>query len=59
LQAEGIASRNNINIGHFGAFPNVTIAFHISLSLLALVASGECAFNVLKQVKNYYRSTVG
>jgi hypothetical protein len=29
------------------------------VSLPATVASGEGNFNVLKQVKNYYRSTIG
>jgi hypothetical protein len=42
-----------------GVFPNITIALHIFVSLPAYVASGECTFNVLKQVKSYYCSTAG
>jgi hypothetical protein len=40
-------------------FPNITIALHIFISLPASVASGECTFNVLKQIKNYYCSDMG
>lgn len=42
-----------------GAFPNIAVALRIFLSLPASVASGERSFNVLKQVKNYHRSTMG
>jgi hypothetical protein len=38
-------------------FPNITIALHILVSLPASVVSGE--HSLLKQVKNYYFSTVG
>jgi hypothetical protein len=39
-------------------FPNITIALRF-LSLLASVSSGKCNSSVLKQVKNYYPSTMG
>jgi hypothetical protein len=39
-------------------FPNITIALRIFICLPALVASGERAFSVLKQVKNYCSSTM-
>lgn len=48
-----------IKLGLSGVFPNVTIALRIFLCLPASVASGERSFNVLKQVKNYHRSTMG
>ncbi|CAM4709907.1 unnamed protein product [Lepidochelys kempii] len=48
-----------LECGLSGVFPNITIALHIFVSLPASVASGECTFNVLKQVKNYLRSTMG
>jgi hypothetical protein len=38
--------------------PNVTTALHIYVSLPESLASGDCTFKVLKQVKNYYRSIV-
>jgi hypothetical protein len=41
-----------------GVFPNITIALHIFISLPLSVASGECTFNVLKQVKKYYLSAM-
>jgi hypothetical protein len=40
-------------------FPNITIALRVFINLSASVALGECTFNVLKQVKNYYHSTMG
>jgi hypothetical protein len=39
--------------------PTITTALRIFVSWPASVASGERTFNVLKQVKNYYRSTMG
>jgi hypothetical protein len=41
-----------------GVFPNITIAPRILVSLPASAASGKCAFNMLKQVKIYSRSTM-
>ena len=40
-------------------FTNTIIALRIFVSLPASVASGERTFNVLKQVINYHRSTIG
>ena len=40
-------------------FPNTITALRIFASLPASVASGERNFNVLEQVKNYHRSTMG
>jgi hypothetical protein len=36
-------------------FPNNINALRIFVSLPAPVTSGECTFNVLKQVMNYHR----
>jgi hypothetical protein len=46
-------------LGFSGVFHNITIELRIFVSLSASVASGERTFNVLKQVENYYRSTMG
>ena len=46
-------------LGLSGVFPNLTIALRIFISLPASAASGERSFNVLKQIKNYHRSTMG
>ena len=40
-------------------FPNTIIALPNFVSLPASLTSGECTFNVLNQVKNYHRSTMG
>jgi hypothetical protein len=47
-----------LRLGLSGVFPNITIALHILISLPSSVASGECTFNVLKQVKKYYLSAM-
>jgi hypothetical protein len=41
------------------AFPQITIALRIFVTLLASLVSGEHSFSGLKRVKNNYRSTVG
>jgi hypothetical protein len=46
-------------LGPSVAFPNVTIALRIFVTLPASVASGERSSNVLKQVNSCQRSTVG
>jgi hypothetical protein len=46
-------------LGLSGAFPSVTIALRISVSLPTSVASDERTFRVLTQVRNYYRLTEG
>jgi hypothetical protein len=51
--------QDTIKLGLTGVFPNITIALHIFVTLPASVALGECTFNVLKKVKNYYCSTMG
>jgi hypothetical protein len=43
-----------LELGLSEAFPNITIALLIFVSLPASVASGERTFNVLKQVNKYY-----
>ncbi|XP_065672106.1 zinc finger MYM-type protein 1-like [Hydra vulgaris] len=48
-----------LELGLSGVFPNISIALRIFISLPVSVASGERSFNVLKQVKNYHRSTMG
>jgi predicted nucleotide-binding protein (sugar kinase/HSP70/actin superfamily) len=48
-----------LELGLTGVFPNITIALHIFINLPASVARGERTFNVLKRVKNYYRSSMG
>ncbi|EMP31428.1 Bromodomain-containing protein 8, partial [Chelonia mydas] len=48
-----------LELGLSGVFPNITLALRIFVSLPASVALGERTFNVLKQVKNYHRSTMG
>jgi hypothetical protein len=48
-----------LDLGLSGVFPYITIVLCIFVSLPASVASGERTFNVLKQVNNYYRSTIG
>ncbi|XP_065682505.1 uncharacterized protein LOC136095772 [Hydra vulgaris] len=48
-----------LGLGLSGVFPNITIALRIFISLPASIASGERTFNVLKQIKNYHRSTLG
>jgi hypothetical protein len=45
--------------GLAGLFPNITLHCTFFISLPASVASGERTFSVLKQIKNYYRSSVG
>jgi hypothetical protein len=48
-----------LELGLSGLFPNNTISLRIFVSLPATVASSERIFNVLKQVKNNYRSAMG
>ncbi|XP_065650752.1 uncharacterized protein LOC136078864 [Hydra vulgaris] len=48
-----------LELGLSGVFPKILIALQIFISLPVSVASGERSFNVLKQVKNYHRSTMG
>ena len=48
-----------LGLGLLGVFPHITIALRIFISLPASTASGERTFNVLKQIKNYHRSTMG
>jgi hypothetical protein len=38
--------------------PSITIALRIFVSLPVTVASRERTFNMLKQLKNYYRSAM-
>jgi hypothetical protein len=45
-------------LGFSGMFSYITVALHTFLSLLALVASDERTFNLFKQVKKYYHSTM-
>jgi hypothetical protein len=59
LQAKGIYSRNTQTWDTLRCPLNITIVLHIFVNLLASVASDKCTFNVLKQVKNYYCSTMG
>jgi hypothetical protein len=47
-----------LKLGLSGLFPTIVVALRISVRLSASVASGECTFNMLKQVKNYYCSTI-
>jgi hypothetical protein len=58
LQAEGIASRYTRNLDT-AVFLNISIALRIFISLPSSVSSCERTFNMLKQVKNYYRSIMG
>ena len=48
-----------LELGLSAMFPNTILALRIFVSLPASVTSGERTFNVLKQVKNYHRSTMG
>jgi hypothetical protein len=41
------------------SFPNVNIAFRISLSIFGTSAEGEISFSKMKLIKNYLRSTMG
>jgi hypothetical protein len=47
-----------LELGFSGVFPKITVVLFIFISLPASVASGESIFKVLKEVKNYYRSTM-
>ena len=44
--------------GHQDAYPNLTMALNIFLTLPVTVASAERSFSKLKIVKNYLRSTM-
>jgi hypothetical protein len=51
--------QETLELGLSGMFPNSTVALCIFVSLPESAASGEYAFNVLKQVRKYRRSNMG
>jgi hypothetical protein len=48
-----------LELGLCQVFLNITIALCTFVTLLTSMASVECTFSVLKQVKNYCHSTMG
>ena len=58
--SDGVMSAMEI-FGHareVDCYPNISIVYHILLTVLVTVASAERSFSKLKLLKNYLRSTV-